>query len=96
MKRREFIALLGGAAAPAFVPHIARAQQRPSKIPRIGIIDDGPIWEPFRQAFRDAGYVEGKTIAFEYNERKLNTDLRRNFRTTNNLSIIFPTNCARK
>ena len=48
MKRREFIALLGGAAAPAFVPLIARAQQRPTKIPRIGIIDDGPIWEPFR------------------------------------------------
>jgi putative ABC transport system substrate-binding protein len=66
MKRREFIALLGGAAAPAFVPHIARAQQRPSKIPRIGIIDDGPIWEPFRQALREIGFVDGQTIAFEY------------------------------
>jgi putative ABC transport system substrate-binding protein len=66
MKRREFIALLGGATAPAFVPLAARAQQRPSKIPRIGIIDDGPIWDPFRQALREAGYVEGQTIAFEY------------------------------
>ena len=66
MRRREFIALLGGAVAPAFVPHIACAQQRPSKIPRIGIIDDGPIWEPFRRAMRQNGYVEGQTVAFDY------------------------------
>ena len=66
MKRREFIALLGGAAAPAF-PLAARARNSGrTKIPRIGIIDDGPIWEPFRQALREAGYVEGQTIAFEY------------------------------
>ena len=63
MKRREFITLLGGAAA---WPLAARAQQTSVRIPRIGIIDDGPIWEPFRQAFRDAGYVEGQTIEFEY------------------------------
>ena len=63
MNRRELIALMAGAAA---MPSAARAQPRPTKIPRIGIIDDDPIWEPFRQAFRDAGYVEGKTIAFEY------------------------------
>ncbi len=63
MRRREFITLVGGAVAS---PVVARAQPRGKKIPRIGIIDDGPIWEPFRQAFRDAGYVEGQTIAFEY------------------------------
>jgi putative ABC transport system substrate-binding protein len=66
MKRREFIALLGGAAAPALLAPIVLAQHRPSKIPRIGIIDDGPIWEPFRQALREIGYVEGQTVAFEY------------------------------
>jgi putative ABC transport system substrate-binding protein len=64
MKRREFIALLGGAVAAA--PLAAHAQQRPKKIPRIGIIDDGPIWQPFRDAMRAAGYVEGRTIAYEY------------------------------
>jgi putative ABC transport system substrate-binding protein len=67
MKRREFIALVGGAAAlPMVLPRAAHAQQRPGKIPRIGIIDEGPIWQPFRQAFREAGYVEGRTIAYEY------------------------------
>ena len=64
MRRREFIALLGGAAAGW--PLAARAQQRPKKIPRIGIIDDGTIWQPFRDAMRAAGYVEGRTIAYEY------------------------------
>jgi len=63
MRRRNFLGVLGGAAA---WPVVARTQPQGKKIPRIGIIDDGPIWEPFRQAFRDAGYVEGKTIAFEY------------------------------
>ena len=52
MKRREFITLVGGAAA--LRPLTARAQQRGKKIPRVGIIDDGPIWEPFRTAFREA------------------------------------------
>ena len=62
MRRRDFIAVLGGLMA---APHAGYAQQRPNKIPRIGIIDDGPIWAPFREALRQAGYVEGRTIAFE-------------------------------
>src|SRR5499425_2819282 len=62
MKRREFITLLGGAAA---WPLAARAQQ-PGKIPRIGIIDDAPRWNAFRHGLRDLGYLEGQNIAFEY------------------------------
>ncbi len=63
MRRREFIALLGGAVAAG--PLLARAQQL-AKIPRIGIIDDSPIWNAFRQGLRDLGYLEGQNIAFEY------------------------------
>jgi putative ABC transport system substrate-binding protein len=63
MKRREFITLLGGAAAAW--PLVARAQQG-AKIPRIGIIDDAPMWQTFRQALRELGYIEGQNIAYEY------------------------------
>ena len=61
MKRRAFIAALGWAAA---WPLAVRAQQ--AKIPRIGIIDDSPIWNDFRQGLRGLGYLEGQNIAFEY------------------------------
>jgi putative tryptophan/tyrosine transport system substrate-binding protein len=63
MKRREFILALGGAAATW--PLAARAQQA-AKIPRIGIIDDAPMWDAFRQGLRDLGYLEGQNIAIEY------------------------------
>ena len=62
MRRRQFITLLGGAAA---WPLAAHAQQQ-AKLARIGIIDDAPIWNHFRQGLHDLGYVEGRTIAFEY------------------------------
>ena len=62
MNRRDFITLLGGAAA---CPLAARAQQQ-GKIPRIGIIDDAPVWNAFREQLRDLGYLEGQNIAFEY------------------------------
>jgi putative ABC transport system substrate-binding protein len=64
MRRREFIALTVGSAAAW--PLAARAQQRPAKIARIGIIDDTPIWDHFRQGLRDLGHVEGRDIAIEY------------------------------
>jgi putative ABC transport system substrate-binding protein len=63
MRRREFITLLGGAAA---WPLTASAQQRPTKIPRIGIIDDAPIWNYFRSGLHDLGYIEGQNIVIEY------------------------------
>ena len=64
MRRREFICLLGGAAATW--PLRARAQQPPTKTPHIGIIDNAPIWDYFRQGLHDLGYVEGQNIVIEY------------------------------
>ena len=63
LRRRQFITLLGGAAAAW--PLVARAQQA-GKIPRIGIIDDSPIWNAFRHGLRDLGYLEGQNIVFDY------------------------------
>jgi putative tryptophan/tyrosine transport system substrate-binding protein len=63
LRRRDFIALLGSAGATW--PLALRAQQ-PAKIPRIGIIDDAPMWHAFRQALRELGYVEGQNVAYEY------------------------------
>jgi putative tryptophan/tyrosine transport system substrate-binding protein len=62
MRRREFIALLGGAV---FCP-VAVGAQQPVKMPRIGIIDDAPIWDHFRAGLRDLGYIEGRNVAIEY------------------------------
>jgi putative tryptophan/tyrosine transport system substrate-binding protein len=63
MRRRDVIALLGGAAA---WPLIVRAQPSTKKAPRIGIIDYTSMWDPFRQELRELGYVEGETIHFEH------------------------------
>jgi len=63
MERRAFIMALGAAAAAW--PLASRAQQA-LKIPRIGIVDDAPMWQAFRQAMRELGYVEGQTVNYEY------------------------------
>ena len=69
LKRREFIALLGGAAATW--PLAARAQSS-RKVPRIGVLLPGTAasfalrTEAFLEGLRDLGYVDGQTIAIEW------------------------------
>ena len=71
MRRREFIALLGGATAASAVRPTATGAQTPPKIPRVGYIAAssttavGHIVGAFRKGLRELGYVEGQTIALE-------------------------------
>jgi putative tryptophan/tyrosine transport system substrate-binding protein len=67
IRRREFLVTLGGAVATW--PPAARAQQL-GHVPRIGIVDDAPMWHSFRQALREFGYVEGQSVNYEYRYSK--------------------------
>ena len=67
MKRREFITLLGGAAA---WPLAARAQQ-PAMRPIIGLVSIGASptdpanFRPFLEQMRELGYIDGQNVAFD-------------------------------
>jgi putative tryptophan/tyrosine transport system substrate-binding protein len=67
MKRREFIALVGGAVAQ---PIEVRAQQ--AKLPVIGYLSASSragrahLVTAFREGVRESGHVEGQTVAIEY------------------------------
>jgi putative tryptophan/tyrosine transport system substrate-binding protein len=69
MRRRQFITLVGGAAA---WPLAARAQGQ-SRIPKIGVLwhaanieEETPYYQSLIEGFRNLGYLEGQNIALEH------------------------------
>jgi putative ABC transport system substrate-binding protein len=71
MRRREFITLIGGAAAsPLSRPLVAHAQQPP--MPVIGFMsprsaaESAHLLEAFRGGLKEGGFVEGQNVAIEF------------------------------
>jgi putative tryptophan/tyrosine transport system substrate-binding protein len=73
MRRRDFITLLGGAAA---LPLAARAQQ-PGRIQRIGVLSgyDDPAMKAFQQELERLGWSEGRNVHIEYRYAPAGTQL---------------------
>jgi hypothetical protein len=68
MRRREFITLLGGAAAWP----VAASAQQPGKLPTIGYLGQSTLAVESQriaalvQGLRELGWTEGRTVAIEY------------------------------
>ena len=78
LRRRDFIAGLGGAAA---WPLAARAQQ-PQRVRRIGVLTNWAADDPesqarlpaFRQALQELGWTDGRNVLIEYRWSALDVD----------------------
>src|SRR5207244_7669005 len=72
MKRREVIALLGGAATSSLCWPLAARSQESAKLPVIGFIGVGSaagaahVVDGLHRGLRELGFVEGQNVAIEY------------------------------
>jgi putative ABC transport system substrate-binding protein len=68
MRRREFVALLGGAAGALVLARAARAQQSPKL--RVGFVGmqprESPLYGNFLRRMAELGYQEGRNFTFDY------------------------------
>src|SRR3981189_1657010 len=80
MKRREFITLLGGAAAAASAIRPFSAHRQPAKVARIGFLglvsasSHGARVAALRAGLRDLGWIEGRNILIEFRWAEGNYD----------------------
>ena len=94
MKRREFITLVGGAAA---WPLAARAQQPAKKMLRVGTVSAtpklSPQWIAFLRRMAELGYQEGKTFTFDLVSAASEDEYESGYRTlaTRDLDIVLAT-----
>jgi putative tryptophan/tyrosine transport system substrate-binding protein len=69
MKRRDFIALLGGVAIASSLPSANGSAQRAGKVWRLGILQPGaapePLVEAMQDRLRELGYIEGRNLVVE-------------------------------
>jgi putative tryptophan/tyrosine transport system substrate-binding protein len=70
MRRREFITLIGGAAAAAPLAAIAQPLGRARRVPNVGILNyaaaDDALVDDFRSALGELGHIEGKSLNITY------------------------------
>jgi putative ABC transport system substrate-binding protein len=94
VRRREFISLLGGAAAAW--PLGVRAQQ-PAKMLRVGALSaqprEAPIWVAFDQRMTELGYKQGTNFALEFVQVVSIGDYERGYRelATRKIDIMLGT-----
>jgi hypothetical protein len=73
MRRREFISLLGGAAAPSILWPLARAQQ--PAMPVIGYLsarsreDTSHLIAAFQRGLAESDYIDGRNVTIEISFR---------------------------
>ena len=72
MRRREFMAVIGGGAAAASLPVRRARAQAAGRTWRVGMLDPSPAalntanLDAFKQTLRQLGYVEGQNLVIEF------------------------------